>query len=51
MCISYFDIKAVLNICECFDIVKILDHVCTTLLVFANLLEESFQILLQLAIV
>jgi hypothetical protein len=24
-------------------------HICTTLLVFANLLEKSFQILLQIA--
>jgi hypothetical protein len=28
---------------------NILDHICTTLLVFANLLEKSFQIPLQIA--
>jgi hypothetical protein len=28
---------------------NILDHFCTTMLVFANLLEKSFQIILQIA--
>jgi hypothetical protein len=32
-----------------FYIVKILEHICTTYLFFANRLEKSFQILLQLA--
>jgi hypothetical protein len=32
-----------------FYIVKILDHICTAWLVFANLLEKYFQIVLQLA--
>jgi hypothetical protein len=43
MCISYFEMKAVLRIYDCFDIVNILDHICTTLLVFANLLEKVFS--------
>jgi hypothetical protein len=49
MCITYFEMKSILSIYDCFDIVKILDHICTTRFVFANLLEKSFQILLQLA--
>jgi hypothetical protein len=28
---------------------NILDHICTTQVIFANLLEKSFQILLQIA--
>ena len=31
-----------------FFLFNILDHICTTLLVFVNLLDKSFQILLQI---
>jgi hypothetical protein len=48
MCISYFEMKTVLSIYDCFYIFNIVDHSCTTKLVFANLLEKFFQILLQL---
>jgi hypothetical protein len=30
MCISYFEMREVLSIYDCFDIVDILDHICTT---------------------
>jgi hypothetical protein len=49
MCISYSEMKEFLSIRGCFDIFNISDHICTTYLVFANLLEKTFQILLQLA--
>jgi hypothetical protein len=49
MCISYFEMKVLVSIYGCFDIFNILDHICSTYLVFTSLLEKSFQILLQLA--
>jgi hypothetical protein len=34
---------------DCFLLFNILDHICTTCLFLQNLLEKSFQILLQIA--
>jgi hypothetical protein len=34
---------AVLSLYECFDIVKILDHICTTMFVFANIFGKVFS--------
>jgi hypothetical protein len=33
---------------DCFSLFNILDHICTTYSFFANLLEKSFQNLLQI---
>jgi hypothetical protein len=41
--------KAVLSKYDCFDIVNILDHICTLSLFLQIFLDTSFQILLQLA--
>jgi hypothetical protein len=53
ICISYFEFKPTESmskyIYDCFLLFSILDHFCTTCLFFANLLEKSFQILLQIA--
>jgi hypothetical protein len=42
-------LKVFLGIHGCFLLVNILDHICATLLAFANPLEKYFQILLQIA--
>jgi hypothetical protein len=56
MCICYLDLNQLKyflheskNECECFLLFNILDHVCTTCLFLQILLENSFQILLQIA--
>jgi hypothetical protein len=56
MCIGYLDLNQLKdflheskNKCDCFLLLNILDHICTTCLFLANLLEKSFQILLQIA--
>jgi hypothetical protein len=41
--LAFNQLKVFLSIYDCFLLFNILDHICTTLLVFANLLEKPFH--------
>jgi hypothetical protein len=43
MCIGYFEMKAVLSIYECFDIVNILDHILHHLACFCKSFGKVFS--------
>jgi hypothetical protein len=55
MCIGYLDLNQLKhflhkskNKCDCFILYNILDHICTTCLFLQILLENFFQMILQI---